>query len=187
MQLLLRNHRTLNLNTERIWSAYGTALYFFILKRVRDAVAAQDVLQNTFVKIHLHLEGLKDPGKARSWAFQIARNELADHFKGRADTVLLKDLELSEGFVGKDDFCCFERFLKELPENYRAVVHLVYLEGKTNLEAADQLGLSLPNVKARIRSAKKILKQRFQECCLYRINKSGKLVGEPNCAVCDLS
>lgn len=176
----------MGLTTKALWIAHGSSLYFFILKRVHHATVAQDILQNIFLKVHEHLDRLQNPTKAKSWVFQIARNELANHYRGLTPNFsTIRESEHFEDFA-KDGFCCFERFLEELPNNYRKVVKLVYLEGKTNVEAADRLGLSLANVKARIRRAKNMLKQRFQECCLYEMDKSGKLVGEPDCMVCNI-
>ena len=175
----------LELTTKALWTLYGSSLYLFILKRVRHPALAQDVLQDTFLKVHRHLDKLKDPSKAKAWMFQIARNQLANHFQALSPSVALSESEPSEDLFSKDDFCCFERFLEQLPGSYQVVIKLVYLEGKKNSEAANELGLSLANVKARIRRAKNILKQNFQECCLYTVNKSGKLVGEPYCEVCN--
>lgn len=176
----------MNLRTEEIWKEYGTQLHFFVLKRVTDATAVKDVLQNIFLKVHKNLDSLQDPKKVKAWVFQIARNELANHYKGLNSTVSITESDHSGDFVTLGHFCCLERFLEELPENYRTVIHLVYKKGKTNAEAANELGISLPSVKARIRRAKNDLKQRFRECCLYKTNKSGKLVGEPDCAICTL-
>lgn len=47
------------------------------------------------------------------------------------------------------------------------------------------LGISLPNVKARIRRAKNILKDRFTNCCKYIRNEQDQLAGEPDCAICN--
>ena len=174
----------MDLTTEKLWQEYGTALYFFILKRTNDATVAEDVLQNTFLKIHEHLHGLKEVSKARAWTFQIARNELANHYKGSTALVAMNPSGDLEELPIMDDLCCFERFLEELPESYKKVVQLVYLEGKTNPQAAKELNLSLANVKARVRRAKDLLKKRFQECCHFKLNPSGKLVGTSQCIVC---
>lgn len=172
------------MTTERLWQEQGTALYFFILKRTNDTVVAEDVLQDTFLKIHENLQGLKEASKAKAWGFQIARNELANYYKGSSTTVTL-NLSSDPGELPViDDLCCFERFLEELPNSYKKVIQLVYLEGKTNPQAADALQLSLANVKARVRRAKDMLKKRFQECCQFKLNASGKLVGASQCMVC---
>jgi len=173
-----------HMNTQEIYQKYGDPLYFFILKRVRDEAVAHDVFQNTFVKIHNNLDQLKDPQRVRSWVFQIARNEIIDLVSSESKFVPqkreLKDKSDTQGMSP----CCFNRFMEELPKNYKQTLQLVYVQGKKQQEAADVLGLSLANVKAHIRRAKELLKTRFVTCCQYQLDASGKLVGEPDCAHC---
>ncbi len=146
---------------------------------------AEDLLQNTFVQVHEHLHTLKDSAKVQPWVFQIARNELAKHYRKVSTVIADNESTDTEEEISTDAFCCFERFIDELPMDYQKVVELVYLKGKTNEEASKELNLSLANVKARIRRAKSTLKQRFQECCNFSINESGKLQGSPNCVTCN--
>lgn len=174
----------MDLTTESVWKNFGSSLYLFILKRTHDVVLAQDVLQITFLKVHENLHKLKEPAKVKAWVFQIARNELANQYRRPHVIDSVDKLEKSIGLSPNNDFCCFDNFIKELPDSYRTVVELTYIKGKSNAEVAAGLKLTLPNVKARIRRAKEILKKRFQQCCQYSINESGKLVGEPDCAVC---
>lgn len=173
-----------SLRIEAIWEAQASHLYFFILKRVHDVTIAQDVVQNTFLKAHGSLGTVHKPVKIKAWLFQIARNELANYYRDPNTNISNTELAPIADVSAKDDFCCFERFIEELPDKYQKVIKLVYLEGKTNSEAANTLNLSLANIKARIRRAKGILKQRFQDCCSYKTNESDQLVGEPDCAVC---
>ncbi|MEM9867313.1 MAG: sigma-70 family RNA polymerase sigma factor [Bacteroidota bacterium] len=176
----------MDLTTEGVWRELGPNLYLFIQKRVGDAAVAKDIFQNTFLKVHEHLEKLQDTAKIKPWVFQIARNELINHYRGSSSHVDLNE-QIQPQLSPEDiDFCCFDRFLNELPKDYQKTVTLVYIEGKTNSEAANTLGISLANVKARIRRVKKILIHRFQECCLYKTNELGKLVGKPDCGRCSL-
>ena len=69
------------METQKIWKQFNDALYFFILKKVKNENAANDIFQNTFLKIHNNLHQLKEEEKAKAWVFQIARNEIANHFK----------------------------------------------------------------------------------------------------------
>ncbi|MEM9362498.1 MAG: sigma-70 family RNA polymerase sigma factor [Bacteroidota bacterium] len=175
----------MNLTTETIWNLQGPSVYLYILKRAKDTAVAEDVLQNTFVQVHEHLGSLKDTSKVKPWVFQIARNELAKYYRKSPIAISNTQSPDTEDPLVIDEFCCFERFLEELPKHYQKVIELVYLHGKTNEEAAKELDLSLANVKARIRRAKDKLRERFQECCNFSINKSGKLEGSADCAVCD--
>lgn len=172
------------METQQIWQEYSSTLYFFILKRVKNETEANDILQNTFLKIHDKGYQLKQPHKAKAWAFQIARNEIANFYKkeNKFTTALP---EVHEPLPEKNDpFCCFDTFINELPSSYKETIELVYIKGKKQEESAEILGISLANLKARIRRSKNILKEKFIECCNYQFNKNGKLIGEPDCPKC---
>lgn len=159
-------------------------MYFFILKKVKDGNVADDILQNTFLKIHKNLPQLKDTSKIRAWVFQIVRNEIVDYFKSNfVYTQLINDKEI----IVEDyqNMCCFDRFIYNLPEKYKQVIELVYVKGEKQKDAASMLGISLENVKMRIKRAKDILKKDFYDCCKYQLDQRGNLVGEANCSVCE--
>ena len=63
---------------EAIWYEFSAVLRRFILKRVGDEQAADDILQEVFVKVHRHLESLNDETRLESWLYQIARNAIAE-------------------------------------------------------------------------------------------------------------
>ncbi|MEM6772947.1 MAG: sigma-70 family RNA polymerase sigma factor [Bacteroidota bacterium] len=172
------------METQKIWNNYSNELYFFILKRVQQKEVANDVLQNTFLKIHRHIASLKDGEKAKAWSFQVARNEVINYFN--AETTYQGKLDDSKDIpVESVEFaCCFDRLINDLPDKYREVIEMVYVEGLRQNEVAERLGISLANTKARVRRAKEMLKTEFKACCKYESDADGKLIGEGNCSVC---
>lgn len=175
----------MKITTEQIWKDYYTELYFFTMKKVKNQDAVNEVIQNAFIKIHNNIGTIRDESKVKAWTYQIVRNEINNLFN--QDKKLQETSNLSDFVSGStiNDLCCLDRFIDELPQNYRQVLQLVYQEGITMNEAAEQLDISLANVKARIRRSKKILKENFNECCKFRFDNNGKLVGESNCTVCE--
>lgn len=172
------------MDTKAIWITYKTQLYFFIRKRVDHREDAEEILQNTFVKIHQNLHKLRHPEKVRSWAFQIARNEWADYVTKRPKTAELANWETAPEYEPYSGLCCFEACIEELPGKYKQAVHLVYFEGKSQKQASETLAISLANVKAKIRRAKQWLINYLSACCGYELSANGKLVGEPSCVPC---
>ncbi len=172
------------MRSEEIYRQHGQEVYFFVLKKVRSKNIANDIFQSTFLKIHQHLDQLKSAQKVRAWAFQIARNEIANYF----DRELAHEHAIASPSGEQDEqnaACCFDRFIEDLPKEYKDVIVLAYVAGKKQSEIAEALGLSLPNVKARLRRAKVRLKQQFVECCNYEINAKGQLIGTANCSICE--
>ncbi|MEO0572626.1 MAG: sigma factor [Bacteroidota bacterium] len=173
------------MQTQEVYQTYGNTLYFFILKKVKDKEVANDILQNSFVKIHKNLPQLKNAQKLRGWVFQIARNELANYFVEEARYVSPNDTNVQANEAYVSGCCCFDRFMDQLPKSYKEVIQLVYVKGDKQHEVAKTLGLSLANVKAIIRKSKALLKEQFINCCNYTLNSKGKLVGEVDCAHCE--
>lgn len=160
------------MDSEEIYQKYYSGLFFFILKRVKDEPATKDILQTSFLKIHEKKHQLKDRTKLKAWVFQIVRNEINNHLK----TIQTQPFKEQPFETFAENACCLDRFIAELPDLYQIPVKLVYLEGKSQQEAADLLNISLSALKGRIRRAKEILKGQFQECCNYQINKKNQLV-----------
>ena len=155
-------------------------------KKVRNEETSKEILQNSFIKIHNNLSTLREPSKVRAWAYQIIRNEIINFYN--QDPMGMANAEISAEKadlpMGNDSYCCFEKFIRDLPQKYQSVIVEVYLNGKSQAQAAESLNISLSNTKARIHRAKEILKGNFQKCCNYQLNSRGMLVGEPDCQSC---
>lgn len=172
------------METKEIWDRFGSSLYLFIFKKVNDTDKANDIFQTTFLKIHKNLNKLKDEEKVKPWVFRIAGNEIKNAFKAQpVNVVSFQDfMEVEQKIQWK--LCCFDRFINELPAPYQIIMDLVYARGLKQKEAAEIAGISLENVKARIKRSKELLKHKFQECCGYQLDKNGMLTGEPDCPLC---
>lgn len=180
-----------NMKEKNIFSPYQNEIYYFILKKVKDDHIGKDIFQNVFLKALENQHQLKDEQKTRAWLFQITRNEIADYFnqesvyvpkfEGDKNPSLAKESNVFNSI----DFCCYETFVNDLPKIYKDVVDLIYNKGIKQQETAEILDISLPNVKARVKRAKDILKNNFEECCQYQLDKDGFLTGEPDCVKCD--
>ena len=71
------------MSTERIWELLSAKLKSFLIARVTDEQAAEDLLQETFVRIHEGLPRLDDQQRINAWVFQIARNLVVDHYRAK--------------------------------------------------------------------------------------------------------
>ena len=85
------------MTTEQIWEALRAKLESFLRQRVSDPQLAEDLLQETFLRIHKKLDDIDDQQRMTSWVFQIARNLVIDHYrsKARLATTLAEELEAS--------------------------------------------------------------------------------------------
>jgi RNA polymerase sigma-70 factor, ECF subfamily len=69
------------MDTESIYLEFDAKLRRFILGRVSDPGAAEDILQNVYLKIHAHIGELREGERIESWIYQITRNAIIDHYR----------------------------------------------------------------------------------------------------------
>jgi RNA polymerase sigma-70 factor (ECF subfamily) len=183
----------MNATLEHIWHEFAGKLGQFIRARVSDPATAEDILQDVFVKIHKRLGQLQDPAKLEGWIYLIARNAIIDHYRTRKETVevpetLPAEPDATDGEI-EELKSSFRRMIYSLPEPYRDAVVLTELDGLTQQELANRLGISLSGAKSRVQRGRAQLKQLLDECCTFEFDRRGKVIGcEPreqtNCAEC---
>lgn len=181
------------MTTEQVWKKYSDELKRFIISKVKDAKVADDILQDTFIKIHTKKQTLKDITKLKSWIFSIARNTILDELKIQNKTTQFNDTEIEfeqEQHTHTEEDC-LKNILKGLPKKYRDPLFLSDIKGLKQQEIANQLHQSLSTTKSQIQRGRKMITEGFINCCGFTVNENGKLVGElqekEDCKVCNQS
>ena len=178
------------MTTKDVWGIYAEDIRHFILSKVKNPVITEDILQDTFIKVHTKLHTLKDADKLKSWLFSIARYTILDYFRIHKNEISVEDLELeSEPEPNQhSEQDCLRGIIKNLPKKYRDPLFLADIKGLKQQEVANQLHVSLSTVKSQIQRARKQIAQGFMDCCGFQMNKKGHLVGEiqdkADCKVC---
>lgn len=178
--------------TENIWREYQTRLRGFIRSRVADD-AVDDILQDVFMKIHLHIDSLGDSTKLESWLYQITRNAIIDYYRSkRTFEELPKWIEQpqpeEEKNIKNELSACLEHMIKELPDKYRSAIQLSEMENRTQQEVAELEGISLSGAKSRVQRGRVLLKTMLDVCCQFEINQKNQVVSyekkESDCKDC---
>lgn len=169
------------LSTEEIWEKLHRKLRNFFLKRVSSDDIADELLQDTFLKIHENLARVDKVERISSWTFQIARNTLVDHYRSqaRAALELADELEaeeqtpdnLNERVAG-----WLPAMIERLPEKYREALILYEIEGVSQQEIATRLDLSLSGAKSRVQRGRSKLKDILLECCTFQKDRLGNVI-----------
>ena len=178
------------MKTKTVWEAYAKDIKHFILSKVKDIAVADDLLQETFIKVHTKLETLKDDDSLKPWLFSIARYTVMDYFR-----TLDKKADIPESSIiseePKSDHTkadCLRGIIKSLPKKYRDPLILADIQGLKQAEISERLQLPLPTVKSQIQRGRKLITQGFVDCCDFKVNDKGYLVGELKekeaCKVC---
>ncbi|OBX24553.1 RNA polymerase sigma (SigZ) subunit [Gelidibacter algens] len=178
------------MKTKLVWDAYAEDVKHFIFSKIKDAAVTDDVLQDTFIKIHIKLETLKDAAKLKSWVFSIARHTVMDYFRNQdLKNPVTEDTLASEPIPTehtRED--CLHGIIKSLPKKYRTPLILADIQGLKQAQISEQLQVPLATVKSQIQRGRKLIAQGFVDCCDFKINDSGYLVGElkerEQCKIC---
>jgi RNA polymerase sigma-70 factor, ECF subfamily len=154
---------------ESIWIEFSTRLGQFIHARVADPLAAEDILQDVFVKLQKRAGEFHDLNNIKGWLILVARNAIVDHYRTRKTTTELPDslpAEASENDIEMEELKTeFHRIIYSLPEPYRDALVLTEFEGLTQEELAKRLGISLSGAKSRVQRAREQLRKMLLDYC----------------------
>jgi RNA polymerase sigma-70 factor (ECF subfamily) len=175
---------------EELTLPHLAGLYRFALKLTGNTAAAEDLVQETYLRALRAFASLRDEAAARSWLFQILSRLVTDRHRvaGREvplpppeelDRFSLYDLiseedplpysdRLHEDFLGQFRDEDVRAALLALPEAFRVPLVLLYTEGLTYREIADVLGCPVGTVMSRLHRARKILERELWECARKR-------------------
>ena len=75
----------MGVSTEQAWQAMSRQLRAFFRRRVTDDQLAEDLLQETFARVHNGLASLQEQERLAAWVYRIAQNTLRDYFRLRLE------------------------------------------------------------------------------------------------------
>ena len=163
----------------------AAAVHSFISGRVRDRTDVDDIAQEALLRLYRNVHTLRDAGALEGWAFQIARNAIADHYRAphrRATPVAPADVAdlvpASDGRAGRlwrGLAECVAGLLHRVPEGYRRALELTDVRGMTQDRAAAELGLSTSGMKSRVQRGRRILREEIATCCRIALDTRGGL------------
>ena len=154
---------------------YQRQVHAFAFRKVRDFQTAEDITQETFLRVHQKLATLNDPAKFSGWLYAIVNHLcIAWYRKNRLQTEALQEIYISEietdvysryiatehaktTAVAQQDLV--KRLLTKLKESDREVITLHYFEEMTSSEIGELLGVSENTIKSRLHRARQWLKQ----------------------------
>lgn len=150
----------------QVYEMYAPTLYGIILKIVKSEENAQDILQESFIKIWKNIDAYDaSKGTLFTWMLRIARNTAIDHIRSKKnqDKIRIDDDFVHIQKIPSDektsDHIGLRDVISSLKPEYQHVIETVYIYGYTQEQASEKLNLPIGTVKSRIRKAIKILKE----------------------------
>ena len=162
----------------------------FIFALVKDEWVADDLIQETFIKVQKNLNQLREESKLSSWIFRIAYNLCQDHFRkmsqsSKSEHVLNGKKEILAEPLFQKEFEqhqmgeCVQDKIRLLPESHQTVLALFDLMELSHQEIAEILDISIENVKVRLHRARKKLKIILEEECRFEVDERNVLICDP--------
>ena len=158
MVLELKDKATQSKAFEVLVNTYKERLYWHIRRIVLDHDDADDVLQNTFIKVYRSIDGFKGESKLYSWMYRIGTNEALTFLKQKSRKLgvsneelqqfLVENLESDVYFEGDAIQLKLQKALATLPEKQKLVFNMKYFQEMKYEEISQILETSVGGLKA---------------------------------------
>ena len=170
-ELVLALRQREKIAVEALYDMYSASLFGVIVRIVNDEDIAEDILQDTFVKIWNSFSSYStEKGRLFTWMVNIARNLAIDKIRSKDFKNQTKNQELENNVtfideqrntVYKPELLGVKDLVEQLKPEQKSILDLVYFKGYTHVEAADELGVPLGTLKTRLRMAITQLRKYF--------------------------
>ena len=187
------------LGGEAGWRELEAKLRPFVARRVRSEADVDDVVQDVFSRILRGLASLRDDQRFGPWVYQVARSAIADHRRASArhpapprdatgpgaepapasenDHPAAEPDGEGELEAAAADLARYAALLvSRLPSPYREALTLTELEGLTQKQAAEMLGVSLSGMKSRVQRGRRLVRAALEECCHIALDARRRVV-----------
>lgn len=154
-----------------VYDRYGRVVYSLIFRVVRDRAAAEDLVQECFLRVWNRVSAFDaEKGALGPWLLTVARNQALDYIRsveGRAwSTMMTADTERPKAFrdiegeiLNSVEIQRVQKALAMLSDRQREIIELAYFEGLTQTEMAEKLQQPLGTIKTWMRTALKTLRE----------------------------
>ena|SRR5271163_3317377 len=125
-------------------------VFNFVYRHIPNEADAHELTAEAFVRAYFNIGRFRPSAKFVTWLYQIALNLCRDHLKSRA-------------YEGREELSALEKAISELPEDLKNPLILTALEGYSQAEAAELLGISQKAVEMKIYRARKLLLEKMSK------------------------
>ena len=165
---------------ELLVAELSTPLLRYLGRYAGDRNVAEDLLQETLMRISRGLAGFEGRAELKTWAFSIATRVAADYFRQPSHRLAIVDVaeteepcdaepSVDDRLVVDEMNACVRQVIDSLPEDYRSALVLHDIEGLTAEQTSEICGCSLAAAKIRIHRARARLTDALRrECDFYR-------------------
>jgi RNA polymerase sigma factor (sigma-70 family) len=168
IELCTRHHRKAQ---QELYDKYSRLLLGVCLRYASDKAEAEDILQDSFLKIFYNIQDYSGSGSFIGWLRKVTVNTAITHYhknlKYRYSVEIEEYESIETGAVSfEEDFYTSDelyRVLNELPTGYRMVFNLYAVEGYKHKEIAEMLGIDTNTSKSQYSRAKAAIRDKLEK------------------------
>lgn len=191
----------------QVYDMFQPKIYRYMTRLV-GTKEAEDLTQEVFIKVNAALHSFRQESQLSTWIYRIATNTAFDmmrdpafkrevlqepsessvsEVKKAAGNVCINisptSCQIEDEVANKETGDCIRGVIEKLPENYRLILILSELEGFSNKEIAEIMGLSLGAVKIRLHRGKDQLKKELSDYCNFYWDERNELTCDPKAPI----
>lgn len=166
----------------------GEKLYRFAYRFLHDHEQTQDAIQEVFIKLWNQRERLGELNSMEAFAVRITRNHCLDVLRAKRTVSLDESAYLKEQITDgtdpeqllnqSDSYQTLRGIIEHLGEPHRSVIRMKDVEGYSNEEIGDILGLSAGNIRVVLSRARKKVREEFEKVYDHESKGSKRIVAE---------
>lgn len=160
-----------------LYKRYSSTMLGICMRYSKNRDEAEDILQESFIKVFLNIKGFRKEGSFEGWIKRIVVNTAISHIKKNVRQMFfenpddfgfsVQESETEDGDGGLMEFNIGQEkllaLIQSLPTGYKTVFNMYVIEQMTHQEIAELLGISVNTSKTQLHKARKYLKIRIFE------------------------
>ena len=172
---------------EMIWSRFGQQLSELICHKTGHQDHCQDILQEVYIKLVKNVDKIEKADNVLPYIVKIANNTIVDYYRAHQDTISADAARIDlpaaadanqprEDPTSRLARSFMLELIEALPPLYRQALVRTELEGISQKQLAEELGISYSGAKSRVQRAKEMVRQSILNCCNYKFDKYGNVI-----------
>ena len=172
----------MSFTSAEVWEQFNQRILGYIQLRVADPDDAEDLMQEVFIKVHVHIDQLQQKDRIIPWIYQIARNTVIDHYRSRkpssgiTEELIVETNELADAEPMQRLAEGLQELIYQLDAKYQQPLILSEIQGMKQSDVAAKLGLSISGAKSRIQRGRQKLRQLLLDCCHFEFDRRGGMI-----------
>ena len=169
---------------EILWVQFGSQLADYICRKTDQQDHCYDILHEVYIKLATNVEKISKACNVQRYLLKLAQNAVIDYYRTNPPRTILHsasyNLAVAENEINSPTselaHSWFSEFIHALPPIYKQALLRTEIDGISQIQLAEELGISYSGAKSRVQRAKLLLRQSMVNCCDYKFDKYGNVI-----------